>query len=99
MHRLLCNYLSDSEELLDQIDHAIKHKHYGALRDHCHALKGNSLGVGARDVFARAEIMDRAEMGELRLHGATMAASLRRDYVVARAAIEDYLVRRQAASR
>ena len=99
VHRLLCNYLSDSEELLDQIDHAIKHKHYGALRDHCHALKGNSLGVGARDVFARAEIMDRAEMGELRFHGAAMAASLRRDYVVARAAIEDYLVRRQAASR
>ena len=99
VHRLLCNYLRDSEELLDQIDHAIKYKHYGALRDHCHALKGNSLGVGARGVFARAETMDRSEMGELRLHGATMAASLRRDYVAARAAIEDYLVRRQAASR
>ncbi len=99
VHRLLCNYLRDSEELLDQIDHAIKLEHYGALRDHCHALKGNSLGVGARGVFARAETMDRAEMGELRLHGATMAASLRRDYVAARAAIEDYLVRRQAASR
>ncbi len=99
VHRLLCNYLRDSEELLDRIDHAINHKHYGALRDHCHALKGNSLGVGARDVFARAETMDRAEMGELRLHGAAMAASLRRDYVTARAAIEDYLARRQAAAR
>ena len=99
VHRLLCNYLSDSEELLDQIDHAIKHKHYGALRDHCHALKGNSLGIGARDVFARAETMDRAEMGELRLHGAAMAASLRRDYAATRAAIEDYLARRQAAAR
>jgi two-component system sensor histidine kinase RpfC len=99
VHRLLRNYLRDSEELLDKIDHAIKHEYYGALRDHCHALKGNSLGVGARGVFDRAETMDRADPGELRFRGATMAESLRRDYAAARGAIEDYLTRRQAASR
>ncbi|WP_434782399.1 ATP-binding protein [Ferrovum myxofaciens] len=97
--RLLSNYLRDSDELLDKIGHAIKHKHYGALRDHCHALKGNSLGIGARGVFVRAETIDRADTGELRFRGATMTELLRMDYAAVRGAIENYLTRRQADSR
>ena len=99
VQRLLRNYLRDSGELLDKIEYAVKHKQYGALRDHCHALKGNSLSVGARSVFVRAETLDRADPGELRFRGIAMLGLLRTDYTAARAAIEDYLSRRQTAAR
>ncbi|NDU85135.1 MAG: response regulator [Ferrovum sp.] len=98
VHRLLRNYLRDSDELLDKIDQAIQHKHYGALRDHCHALKGNSLGIGATAVFTRAEAIDQAETGELRFRGCAMTELLHEDYAMARNAIEGYLSRRQTAS-
>lgn len=99
VQRLLRNYLRDSGELLDKIEHAVKQKQYGALRDHCHALKGNSLSIGARGVFGRAETIDRAGPDELRFRGTAMVGLLRTDYAAARAAIEDYLSRRQTASR
>ncbi|MES2366582.1 MAG: ATP-binding protein [Pseudomonadota bacterium] len=99
VQRLLRNYLRDSGELLDKIEHAIKHKQYGVLRDHCHALKGNSLSIGARGVFGRAETIDQADPGELRFRGVAMVGLLRTDYVAARTAIEDYLSRRQTATR
>lgn len=99
VQRLLRNYLRDSDELLDRIEHAVKQKQYGALRDHCHALKGNSLSVGARGVFDHAETIDRAGPDELRFRGTAMVGLLRTDYATARAAIEDYLSRRQTASR
>ena len=99
VQRLLRNYLRDSGELLDKIEHALKHQQYGVLRDHCHALKGNSLSVGARGVFVRAETIDRADPGELRFRGIAMLGLLRTDYTAARAAIEDYLSRRQTAAR
>jgi two-component system, sensor histidine kinase RpfC len=47
IHRLLRNYLSDSVKLIYKIKTAAKQKRYGELHDHCHALKGNSLSVGA----------------------------------------------------
>ncbi|BBP03786.1 sensory/regulatory protein RpfC [Sulfuriferula plumbiphila] len=99
VQRLLRNYLRDSGELLDRIEHAVQQKQYGALRDHCHALKGNSLSIGARGVFGRAETIDRAGPGELRFRGSAMVGLLRTDYAAARAAIEDYLSRRQTAAR
>jgi len=99
VQRLLRNYLRDADELLDKIEHAVKQTQYGALRDHCHALKGNSLSIGARGVFSRADTMDRADPGELRFRGSAMVGLLRTDYAAARAAIEDYLSRRQTASR
>ena len=99
VQRLLRNYLRDSGELLDKIEHAVKQKQYGALRDHCHALKGNSLSIGARGVFSRAETIDRAGPDELRFRGTAMVGLLRTNYAAARAAIEDYLSRRQTASR
>jgi len=99
VQRLLRNYLRDSGELLDKIEYALQQKQYGALRDHCHALKGNSLSIGARGVYGRAETIDRADPGELRFRGSAMAGLLRTDYAAARAAIEDYLSRRLTASR
>ncbi|MEO6146031.1 MAG: ATP-binding protein, partial [Sulfuriferula sp.] len=99
VQRLLRNYLRDSGELLDKIEHAVKHQQYGVLRDHCHALKGNSLSIGARGVFGRAETIDQADPGELRFRGVAMVGLLRTDYIAARTAIEDYLSRRQTAAR
>jgi two-component system sensor histidine kinase RpfC len=98
VHQLLSNYLLDSGELLDKIEHALKHKRYDSVREYCHALKGNSLSIGARNVFSRAETIDRADPGELRFRGTSMVALLRADYAATRTAIEDYLSRRQTAS-
>ena len=99
VQRLLRNYLRDSEALLDQIEEAVRLKQYGTLRDHCHALKGNSLSIGARNVFKRAETIDRADPGELRFRGSAMVGLLRADFLTAQACIEDYLDRRQSATR
>lgn len=96
--RLLRNYLQDSEALLAKIEHAIERKHYGSVREYCHALKGNSLSIGAFAVCSRAEAIDRANLGELRFRGASMVRSLLNDYEATCAAIDDYLIRRQAAS-
>ncbi len=93
--RLLRNYLRDANTLLDQIEEAVRLKQYGILRSHCHALKGNSLSVGARNLFKRAETIDRADPGELRFRGSTMAGLLRADFTVTEAAIEAYLIQRQ----
>ena len=99
VQRLLRNYLRDSEALLNQIEQAVQLKQYGILRDHCHALKGNSLSIGARNVFKRAETIDRADPGELRFRGSAMVGLLRADFLTAQACIEDYLNRRQSATR
>ena len=99
VQRLLRNYLRDSETLLDQIEEAVRLKQYGTLRDHCHALKGNSLSIGARNIFKRAETIDRADPGELRFRGSAMVGLLRADFLTAQACIEDYLDRRQSATR
>ena len=96
--RLLRNYLHDAEELLSRIEQAIAQKHYGSVREHCHALKGNSLSIGAFSVYERAEAIDRADLGELRFRGAAMVKSLRADYEATNAAIDDYMTRRQTAS-
>ena len=98
VQRLLNNYLRDADAQLEQIEYAIKNRQYGVLHDLCHALKGNSLSVGARIVFTRAETIDRANPGELRFRGVAMVGLLRVDYVATRADIEAYLSRRQSAA-
>jgi len=96
--RLLRNYLHDAEELLSRIEQAIAQKHYGSVREYCHALKGNSLSIGAFSIYERAETIDRADLGELRFRGAAMVKSLRTDFEATSAAIDDYMTRRQTAS-
>jgi two-component system sensor histidine kinase RpfC len=95
--RLLRNYLRDSAHLLDQIDDAVRLKQYGTLRDHCHALKGNSLSIGAHNLFKRAETIDRADPGELRFRGSAMVGLLRADFLTTQSSIEAYINRRQTA--
>lgn len=95
--RLLRNYLHDSEILLNQIEDAVRLKQYGILRDHCHALKGNSLSIGAHNLFKRAETIDRADPGELRFRGPAMVGLLRADFLITQTSIEAYINRRQAA--
>ena len=94
VHGLLQNYLRDSETMIEKIDMAIKNKNHDELREHCHALNGSSLSVGATAVHLRAEAINNAEPGEIRFRGHIMASLLRADYVTTRAAIEDYLTQR-----
>jgi two-component system sensor histidine kinase RpfC len=80
--RLLRNYLRDSAHLLDQIDDAVK---------------GNSLSIGAHNLFKRAETIDRADPGELRFRGSAMVGLLRADFLTTQSSIEAYINRRQTA--
>jgi two-component system, sensor histidine kinase RpfC len=47
MHRVLKNYIADSSEMIGNITTATQQRNYGELQALCHALKGNSLSVGA----------------------------------------------------
>jgi two-component system sensor histidine kinase RpfC len=97
--RLLRNYLHDSEELLAKIELAVTQKHFDSVREYCHALKGNSLSIGAFAVCECAERIDRASLGELRFRGAAMVKSLHADYERTCVAIDNYMIRRKAVAR
>ena len=97
--RLLHNYLHDSEALLAKIEMAVAQKRYDSVRELCHALKGNSLSIGAFAVCDRAQLIDRATVGELRFRGAAMVKSLRADHEKTCVAVDDYVIHRQAVSR
>lgn len=94
VHGLMQNYLRDSESLIGKIDTAIKNRNQEDLREHCHALKGISLGVGAKAMQLRADAIYHAEMGEIRFRGAIIMALLREEHAATRNAIKEYLTRR-----
>jgi two-component system sensor histidine kinase RpfC len=99
VHRLLRNYLRDAIELIDSIDNSLKEKKYGALHEICHALKGNSLSIGAHQITKCTETIDQATPAELRFRGAAMVEQLRKEYTSLQSAIEDYLSHRVSATR
>jgi two-component system, sensor histidine kinase RpfC len=93
MHRLLRNYLSDSDKLIDKIETAVKQKHYGELHDFCHALKGNSLSVGAIKLAVTTELISKLSRSFTVTQGAEMLETLSTDFTRLTIAVEDYLRR------
>lgn len=93
MHRLLRNYLNDSDKLINKIETAVKQKHYGELHDFCHALKGNSLSVGAIKLAATTESISKLSRSATVTQSAEMLETLNADFARLAVAVEDYLRR------
>lgn len=98
MHRLLKNYLTDSAKMIDQIKTATKQKHYGELQDFCHALKGNSLSVGALQLANATEKLGKLNSTVTNEETLEIMRTLDDDFSKLTKAIEDYLRRPEAAS-
>ena len=98
MHRLLRNYLNDCGKLIDQIDFNVKQKRYGDLHDYCHALKGNSLSVGALTLAKLTEKIGQLNASMPSSEGTDLLNTLNNEFSKVSIAIEDYLRRPEAAS-
>ena len=93
IHRLLRNYLSDSVKLIYKIETAAKQKRYGELHDFCHALKGNSLSVGAIQLATTTEIIGKLD-GSISLEKTLQLLNvLNNDFSKLTLVTEDYLKR------
>lgn len=95
MHRLLRNYLADSMKLIYKIEAAAKKKQYGELYDYCHALKGNSLSVGAIQVAATTEAIGKLNASVTSATSLEMLAHLNSDFSNLTLAVESYLTQPQ----
>ena len=93
IHRLLRNYLSDSVKLIYKIETAAKQKRYGDLHDHCHALKGNSLSVGATQLAETTELIGKLNTSVPTAQVLEMITKLNSDFSKLTLAVEDYLRR------
>ncbi len=93
MHRLLRNFLADSLKLIYKIEAAAKQKHYGELHDYCHALKGNSLSVGATQLATTTEMIGRLNASIPAKQALEMLDNLNSDFSKLTLAVEDYLRR------
>lgn len=98
MHRLLRNFLADSLKLIYKIEAAAKQKHFGNLHDHCHALKGNCLSVGAMELAATTEIIGKLTASNTTEHTMELLDQLNSEFSKLTLAVEDYL-RRPAQAR
>jgi len=99
MPRLLKNYLADSLQLIDRINAAIKEKNYGDLSDQCHALKGNSLSVGAIKLAQSADVLGKITANTPAAESKKLMNQLSTDFSNLTLAIEDYLRRPAVAAR
>ncbi|MBC7757090.1 MAG: response regulator [Bdellovibrio sp.] len=93
IHRLLRNYLSDSVKLIYKIETAAKQKRFGELYDFCHALKGNSLSVGAIQLAATTEIVGKLDGSASMEKTLDYLSALNSDFSKLTLATEDYLKR------
>ena len=93
MHRLLRNYLSDSVKLIYKIETAVKQKRYGELHDYCHAIKGNSLSVGAVQLALISEKVGQINASIPLAQTLAMLDGLNNDFSKLTLAVEDYLRR------
>jgi two-component system, sensor histidine kinase RpfC len=93
MHRLLRNYLSDSVKLIYKVEAAIKQKRYGELHDYCHAIKGNSLSVGAVQLAATTEMIGKINASVPATQALEMLSNLNSDFSKLTLEVEDYLRR------
>jgi two-component system sensor histidine kinase RpfC len=97
MHRLLRNYLADSAKQIAKIETAVKQKQYGALQDYCHALKGNSLSVGAIQLASTIEVFGKFSASTHPSQTLEILDLLNSDFSKLTIAVESYLKRPEAA--
>ncbi|MDP3088136.1 MAG: ATP-binding protein [Methylotenera sp.] len=97
MHRLLRNYLADSAKQITKIETAVKQKQFGALQDYCHALKGNSLSIGAMQLATSIEVFGKFNSSTHPTLALEMLDTLNADFSNLTTAVESYLRRPEAA--
>ncbi len=96
MHRLLRNYLADCVKLIDKIELNLKQKRFGELHDYCHALKGNSLSVGALQLAKITEIIGHLTASTSSNDVTELLNSLNVEFSKVTVSVEDYLRRPEA---
>lgn len=99
MHRLLKNYLVDSLKMIKNISYAVQQKHFGELQDHCHALKGNSLSVGALQLANSIEALSKICGSTTTNESNILLEAVNSDFSKLTIAIEDYLRRPDVATK
>ena len=96
MHRLLRNYLADCVKLIDKIELNLKQKRFSELHDYCHALKGNSLSVGALQLAKTTEIIGHLTASNSSNEVTELINSLNVEFSKVTVSVEDYLRRPEA---
>ena len=99
MHRLLKNFLADSLQMINKINVAAKHRHYGELQDHCHALKGNSLSIGALQLAQSTEALSMLSSSTSAAESHTLTNQVNSHFSNLTLAVEDYLRRPDVVSK
>ncbi|NOS97690.1 MAG: Hpt domain-containing protein, partial [Methylotenera sp.] len=97
MHRLLRNYVADSSLQIANIETAVKQKQYGAIQDYCHALKGNSLSVGALQLANTIETFNQLTASTHATLAPKVLSALNSDFSTLCTTIDAYLKRPEAA--
>lgn len=98
MHRLLKNYLADSAKQIANIEISLKEQQYGALQDYCHALKGNSLSIGANQLAEQLESFSKLGTSSNVQQRTEMFSLLNHAFLQLSIAVEGYLKRPEATS-
>ncbi len=99
MHRVLKNYLADSLVMINNITIATQQRNYGELQDICHALKGNSLSVGASKLARSVEMLSKINSATPPSQSEEMLNIVNIDFSELTAAIEHYLKKPERATK
>lgn len=99
MQRLFQNYLIDSSAHLVNIETAIKQKRFDELHDYCHAIKGNSLSVGAMQMAKTIDAFSALNPTTPAFRISEMLNSLNKEFSDLMVTIEAYLKTYAATSR
>ena len=99
MHRLLKNYLADSLKMINKINAVVKQRHYGELQDYCHALKGNSLSVGALQLANSVEDLSKLNGSVSNDRLQKMMKKVNSDFAALTLAVDDYLRRPEVVTK
>lgn len=99
MHRVLKNYLADSLVMINSITMAAQQRNYGELQDLCHALKGNSLSVGATKLALSIEKLSKINSATPPSQSEEMLNIVNIDFSELTTAIEHYLKKPERATK
>jgi two-component system sensor histidine kinase RpfC len=77
VERLIVGFHSDTERLVSELVEAISQRHYEAVKDIAHALKGGAASVGATQLAQLARRFEKANHDSLRLKAAQWIEELR----------------------
>jgi two-component system sensor histidine kinase RpfC len=94
---LIHGFLSDTEQMLGDMEIALKEKRYADFKDIAHAMKGSAGSVGAQTLYDTCAGISGAEDKAIRENAASMMHDLVTQYESARYELLAYLERRAAS--